>query len=223
MSAHDLTADLFDTPAERARDEEVVAPGALLLRGLLDVETAASVVGTLDGILAQAPLRHMTTPSGHRMSVAMSNCGRVGWVTDQRGYRYVAEDPLTGRPWPEMPACFLQIAGHAAARAGYAAFEPDACLISRYAPGARLTLHQDRDERDPRAPIVALSLGLPAIFLFGGARRREPVRRLRLGHGDAVVWGGPARLWFHGVSPLADGCHSATGRCRFNLSFRRAG
>jgi len=165
----------------------------------------------------------MSTPGGHTMSVAMTNCGDLGWVTDRRGYRYQSLDPLSGEPWPAMREAFRAVATEAAAEAGYANFRSDACLINRYEPGARLTLHQDRNERDMCAPIVSVSLGLPATFLFGGAQRRDRPRRMRLDHGDVVVWGGPTRLFFHGVEALDDGWHAATGRCRINLTFRKAG
>lgn len=174
------------------------------------------------GLLLEAPLRHMVTPGGQRMSVAMSNCGTAGWISDRRGYRYETHDPQSGRPWPQMPLPMRELAREAAARAGYAGFEPDACLINCYEPGTRLTLHQDRNERDLTAPVVSVSLGLPVIFLYGGLQRRDRVRRLPLFHGDVLVWGGPQRLVFHGVAPLADGEHPATGRCRLNLTFRRA-
>jgi alkylated DNA repair protein (DNA oxidative demethylase) len=156
------------------------------------------------------------------MSVAMSNCGPAGWVSDRRGYRYETHDPQTSRPWPAMPPQLHALARDAAAVAGYPHFDPDACLINCYVPGTRLTLHQDRNERDFSAPVVSLSLGLPATFLFGGLQRRDRVRRLPLFHGDVLVWGGPQRLVFHGVAPLADGEHPASGRCRLNLTFRRA-
>ena len=164
----------------------------------------------------------LVTPGGHRMSVAMTNCGRVGWATHRKGYRYDALDPMAEKPWPPMPSVFLQIAERAATEAGFDAFNPDSCLINRYEPGARLSLHQDRNERSFDAPIVSLSLGLPAIFLFGGKLRTEKPRRMRLESGDVAVWGGPARLAFHGVEPLADGYHPLTGRCRMNLTFRKA-
>jgi alkylated DNA repair protein (DNA oxidative demethylase) len=164
----------------------------------------------------------MITPGGFRMSVAMTNCGRAGWVTDRTGYRYEPADPTTGRPWPAIPALFQEFASGAASEAGFAGFEPDACLINRYEPGARLSLHRDEDERDYGAPIVSVSLGLPAIFLFGGERRADRPRRIRLESGDVVVWGGPARLTYHGVAPLADGEDPLTGRCRLNLTFRKA-
>jgi alkylated DNA repair protein (DNA oxidative demethylase) len=156
------------------------------------------------------------------MSVAMTNCGAVGWVSDRTGYRYDPEDPINERPWPPMPAAFLDLAARAAARAGFDGFVPDACLINRYEPGTRLSLHQDRDERDTGAPIVSVSLGLPATFLFGGLQRGDPTRKVRVEHGDVAVWGGPARLAFHGVAPLPDGSHAILGRQRINLTFRKA-
>jgi alkylated DNA repair protein (DNA oxidative demethylase) len=156
------------------------------------------------------------------MSVAMTNSGRAGWVTDRSGYRYDAHDPTTGKPWPVMPDIFLSLARRAAAAGGFRGFEPDSCLINRYEPGARLTLHQDKNERDFSAPIVSVSLGLPAVFLFGGLRRNDRPRRLRLESGDIAVWGGPSRLVYHGVAPLADGDDPLTGRCRFNLTLRKA-
>jgi alkylated DNA repair protein (DNA oxidative demethylase) len=164
----------------------------------------------------------MMTPGGHQMSVAMTNCGSAGWVTDRTGYRYDANDPASGKPWPQMPPSFRKLAAQAATRAGFGAFSPDACLINRYQPGARMSLHQDRDENDLGAPIVSVSLGLPAIFLFGGMKRTDKPRRFRLEHGDIAVWGGPARLAFHGVVPLADGEHALIGRQRINLTFRKA-
>jgi alkylated DNA repair protein (DNA oxidative demethylase) len=163
----------------------------------------------------------MQTPGGYTMSVATASCGALGWVSDAHGYRYAACDPLSGRPWPAMPECFLELAGRAAAEAGFADFQPEACLINQYEPGAKLSLHQDRDEKDLSAPIVSLSLGLPAVFLFGGAERSQRPQRLRLVHGDVVVWGGPARLAFHGVAPLADGDHPLLGQRRINLTFRQ--
>jgi alkylated DNA repair protein (DNA oxidative demethylase) len=164
----------------------------------------------------------MVTPGGHQMSVAMTNCGCYGWVTDRTGYRYDASDPLTGKPWPAMPASFRELAANAAERAGFGRFSPDACLVNRYQPGARISLHQDKDEGDLDAPIVSVSLGLPAIFLFGGLARIDRPRRYRLEHGDIAAWGGPSRLVYHGVASLADGEHSLIGRQRINLTFRKA-
>ena len=155
------------------------------------------------------------------MSVAMTNCGSVGWVSDDTGYRYDPIDPESKQPWPAMPAVLRQLAAYAASDAGFNSFAPDACLINRYVPGARLSLHQDKDELDFAAPIVSVSLGLPAIFLFGGAKRADKPNRYRLEHGDLAVWGGPSRLFFHGVAPLGDGEHAVMGRQRINLTFRK--
>jgi alkylated DNA repair protein (DNA oxidative demethylase) len=200
---------------------ETLAEGAMLLRGFVTAE-AASIIETVWQIAEVAPFRHMITPGGYRMSVAMTNCGRVGWTADRSGYRYEPIDSKSGRPWPPMPMMFRQLAERAAARAGFSGFDPDSCLISRYEPGAKLSLHQDRNEESYDAPIVSFSLGLHAKFLFGGLLRTTRPRRFRLQSGDVVVWGGPARLAYHGVDPLADGDHPLTGRCRLNLTFRRA-
>jgi alkylated DNA repair protein (DNA oxidative demethylase) len=213
------TLDLFS--GESQTWQEQLCPGALVLRGFA-VPQQTALLAALEGIIAVAPFRHMVTPGGFRMSVAMSNCGGYGWVSDARGYRYDAQDPLTGRPWPRIPAVFLKLAQDAAASAGFAGFEPDACLINRYAPGTRLSLHQDKNERDFGAPIVSVSLGLPAVFLFGGLQRADKASRVPLAHGDVVVWGGPARLRYHGVLPLKDGLHPLTGSYRLNFTFRKA-
>jgi len=214
------TRNLFDDASQGARHERI-APGAWLLRGFaLDCVTA--LMPAIEHIKTAAPFRHLITPGGFRMSVAMTNCGSLGWVSDRRGYRYDACDPLSGRPWPPMPPEFLELARAAAQAGGFSGFIPDACLLNRYDPGARLTLHQDKDERDYSAPIVSVSLGLPAIFLFGGDSRKDQQRRLALQHGDVVVWGGPARLHHHGVLALKDGHHDLLGSQRLNLTFRRA-
>jgi alkylated DNA repair protein (DNA oxidative demethylase) len=216
-----LTADLFDGLAEALPSREAIADGAVLLRGLArPVET--DLIAALRLIVARSPFRRMFTPGGHQMSVAMTSCGDCGWVTDRSGYRYDALDPQSEAPWPAMTPVFRELAKRAAEEGGFADFAPDACLINRYEPGARMSLHQDRDERDFSAPIVSVSLGLPAIFLFGGMTRSDKPRRFRLTHGDVVVWGGPARLAFHGVAPLADGEHPLLGRQRINLTFRTA-
>jgi DNA oxidative demethylase len=199
-----------------------LADGACVLRAFA-LPRAPMLLEALARVIAGAPWRHMTVPGGQRMSVAMSNAGSLGWTSDARGYRYAALDPLSGMPWPPLPLAFSQLARDAAARAGFEDFAPDACLVNRYAPGARLSLHQDRDERDFTQPIVSVSLGLPALFLFGGPKRAHPTRAVPLQHGDVVVWGGASRLHFHGVRPLADGEHPATGRCRINLTLRCAG
>ena len=213
--------DLFDD-LERAAGPVTLVPGAALLRGFA-LDGAAALLAAIDAIASAAPLRHMVTPGGYTMSVATTSCGDLGWTSDEQGYRYAARDPHSDLPWPAMPALFDTLAREAAAQAGFPGFEPDACLINRYAPGARLTLHQDRNERDFGAPIVSVSLGLPATFLFGGMKRTEPTLKLRLAHGDVVVWGGPARLRFHGVLPLKPYRHPLTGECRINLTFRKAG
>ena len=206
---------------EQVPAREAIAEGAMLLRGFA-TGVAPRLMDDLAKIVEVAPLRHMVTPGGFTMSVAMTNCGQAGWVSDLKGYRYDARDPDTGMPWPAMPASFRQLAEDAAREAGYEGFEPDACLINRYEPGARLSLHRDENERDFTAPIVSVSLGLPAVFLFGGKSRGDRTRRIRLESGDVVVWGGPARLTYHGVALLADGDDPLTGRCRINLTLRKA-
>jgi DNA oxidative demethylase len=215
-----LTADLFEGVPDLRPAQQAMAEGAVLLRGFA-LPFEADLIAALRAIVEQSPFRHMMTPGGHQMSVAMTNCGSFGWVTDRSGYRYDVNDPEAGRPWPPMPSAFRELAGQAASRAGFAGFAPDACLINRYQPGARMSLHQDKDELDLAAPIVSVSLGLPAIFLFGGLKRSDKPNRFRLQHGDIAVWGGPTRLAFHGVAPLADGEHAVLGRQRINLTFRK--
>lgn len=217
-----LTGDLFGDGDPPIMAPQPLAAGAVLLpRFALGV--AGPLLEAVAQVVAAAPFRHLVTPGGYSMSVAMSNCGSLGWVSDRSGYRYDPCDPLSGKHWPAMPECFSVLASRAAAAAGFAGFEPDACLINRYEPGARLSLHQDRDEHDLGSPIVSVSLGLPAVFLFGTLKRSDRPARYRLTHGDVVVWGGPARLAYHGVAPLADGLHEHLGRQRINLTFRRAG
>jgi alkylated DNA repair protein (DNA oxidative demethylase) len=215
-----LTADLFETIPDVRPSREAMAEGAVLLRGFAR-PFESDVIAALREIIAQAPFRHLITPGGHRMSVAMTNCGSVGWVSDDTGYRYDAIDPVSKLPWPAMPTVLRRLAADAASDAGFNGFEPEACLINRYVSGAKLSLHQDKDELDFAAPIVSVSLGLPAIFLFGGPKRADKPNRYRLEHGDVVVWGGPSRLFFHGVAPLADGEHAVMGRQRINLTFRK--
>jgi DNA oxidative demethylase len=212
--------DLFDFDPHEAENPSL-GPDAVALRGFA-VAMAAELLADVNLVAAQAPFRHMVTPGGYRMSAAMTNCGTAGWVTDRRGYRYTCEDPESGRPWPPLPESFRTLAETAAAAARLPGFKPDACLINRYEPGAKLSLHQDRNEADYTAPIVSVSLGLPAKFLFGGLQRSGRVTRIELRHGDVVVWGGAARLAYHGVDTLKDGDHVATGRYRFNLTFRKA-
>lgn len=221
MTRASATTGLF-TDLERRNPHEVLAAGAVLLRGFA-LPFAERLFSSLRGVLRRAPFRNMHTPGGHRMSVGMSNCGALGWVSDSSGYRYTRVDPESGDHWPPLPAAFSELAADAAAGAGFPAYAPDACLINRYEPGARLSLHQDRNERDFGQPIVSVSLGLPATFLFGGTRRKDPPLRVPLSHGDVVVWGGPARMRYHGIAPLRDGSHPVLGRLRINLTLRRAG
>ncbi len=217
---HLVNMSLF---ADDAMESHVpLASGAVLLRGFALADQRALLAG-LGEVIAQAPLRYMVTPGGFRMSVAMTNCGTFGWVTDRTGNRYDTIDPQSGARWPLLSPSFLRLATAAAAVAGFDGFVPDACLVNQYQPGARLSLHQDRNERDFGAPIVSVSLGIPAVFLFGGARRSDKAARVSLQHGDVVVWGGPSRLRYHGVLPLAEGHHVLTGGYRFNLTLRKAG
>jgi DNA oxidative demethylase len=217
-----MTLNLFEELNETQSDEERLAPGAVLLRRFA-APVASRLLADLEGVIARAPFRHMVTPGGFRMSVAMTNCGSLGWVTDRTGYRYDPVDPESGQSWPAMPDSFVALAMDASVRGGFDGFEPDGCLINRYEPGARLSLHQDKNESDFGMPIVSVSLGIPAVFLFGGLKRSDRPRRLELSHGDVVVWGGPARLRYHGVMPLQDGRHPLVGRHRINLTFRKAG
>jgi alkylated DNA repair protein (DNA oxidative demethylase) len=212
-----MTDDLF----AHERRSFPLAPGATLLAGFA-LLWEAELLAAIERVTEAAPFRQMTVPGGRRMSVAMTSCGAVGWVSDRSGYRYVDRDPDSDRPWPRMPEVFANLAASAALQGGYPGFAPDSCLLNRYEPGARLSLHQDQDEKDFDAPIVSVSLGLPALFLWGGAQRSDRTRRLPLRHGDVVVWGGPARLTYHGVAPLADGEHALLGRRRVNLTLRKA-
>jgi len=214
-----MTLDLFAADAP-ALEDEILSPGAVVLRGFATAREAA-LKDDVARVSAAAPFRHLITPGGFRMSVAMTNCGQLGWVSDRRGYRYDPVDPESGQPWPALPESFRVLALEAAARAGYEGFAPDACLINRYAAGARLSMHQDRDEKDLRAPIVSVSLGLPATFAWGGDERADKARKVALHHGDVVVWGGPSRLRFHGVLALKDGEHPFAGGHRINLTFRK--
>ena len=215
-----MTADLFACCPEARASREEMAEGAVLLRGFIG-DSEAGLLAALRDIAAAAPFRRMFTPGGHQMSVAMTNCGSAGWVTDRTGYRYSPDDPETGEPWPVMPMLLRELADRAAQSGGFSGFAPDVCLINRYVPGAKMSLHQDKDELDFGAPIVSVSLGLPATFMFGGLKRADKPRRFRLEHGDVAVWGGPSRLFFHGVAPLAEGSHPVMGPQRLNLTFRK--
>jgi len=210
------SGNLFDTS-----QQVKFAEGAILLLGFA-ANIDQSLINAIDRTAIQAPFRHMATPGGFLMSVAITNCGEVGWVTDRKGYRYQATDPESGLPWPAIPEVFLDIATKAADTAGYSNFQPDACLINLYQAGARMGLHQDKDERDASAPIVSISLGLPAIFMFGGQQRSDKTQRMLLQHGDVVVWGGSSRFNYHGVGPIKAGSHPLLGQKRINLTFRKA-
>lgn len=213
--------DLFATDGNSRKQKEALADGAFLLHAYA-CDTANDFLETVHRIALQSPFRQMETPGGGRMSVTMTNCGPLGWVADRRGYRYSRIDPLTEGPWPTMPGSFHDFARKMAAEAGFPAFSPDACLINRYAPGSKLSLHQDKDEADLLGPIVSVSLGLSAVFVLGGLKRNDPSRRLLLTHGDVLVWGGASRLRYHAVLPITEGSHPATGNCRINLTFRLA-
>ena len=216
-----MTWDLFPDEPVVEQAQLPLGPGAMLLRGFARAQ-AAELLEAVVAVTRQAPFRLMSTPGGYQMSVAMTNCGAAGWITDRSGYRYGPIDPLSNKHWPPMPAVFANLAALAAARAGFASFVTDACLINQYEPGSRMSLHQDKNERDFSAPIVSVSLGLPAVFLLGGERRSDPAERVALAHGDVVVWGGPARLRYHGVMTVKDGEHPQLGRRRINLTFRKA-
>ncbi len=215
-----MTGDLFDDQSPTLGPEEI-ATGAILLRGFA-LRDEAGILAAVRDVSERAPFRHMVTPGGFRMSVAMTNCGSLGWVTDRKGYRYDARDPERGVAWPEMPGVFSELALNAASEAGFSGFTPDACLLNRYEPGAKMSLHQDKDEQDLGQPIVSVSLGIPAVFLFGGFERAEKALRVKLEHGDVVVWGGAARLRYHGVLPLKEAHHPLVGGYRVNLTLRKA-
>jgi len=205
----------------RPISEEWLGSHAVVLRAYaLANETA--LYTALENVITRAPLRHMVTPGGFTMSVAMTNCGAYGWVSDRSGYRYDPLDPLNGKPWPRMPESFLSLAKNAAEVAGFDNFYPEVCLVNCYVPGAKLSLHQDKDELDFKQPIVSVSLGVPAVFLFGGMKRKDSPNRVPLVHGDVVVWGGPDRLRYHGVMPLKEAYHPYFGNQRINLTFRKA-
>lgn len=214
-----MNLDLFAAIDDPAREQ--LAAGAWVLRQFARPYEGELIAG-VEAVAARSPFRHLITPGGYRMSVAMTNCGPLGWVSDRSGYRYSPIDPMHGEAWPEMPEAFLTLALRAAAEAGFPAFSPDACLINRYEPGAKLSLHRDADEEDFSQPIVSVSLGIPAVFLFGGLERKDKTRQIQLVHGDVVVWGGPDRLRYHGVMPLKAAEHPLLGAMRLNLTFRSA-
>lgn len=216
-----MNLELFETDDSQAPQHEIIANDTHLLRGFFTTNESA-VLSAVHNVAQQAPFRHMITPGGFKMSVAMTNCGSYGWVTDRTGYRYTETDPHTAQPWPQMPEVLQSLAHRAAAATGFPEFVPDACLINRYDVGAKMSLHQDKNEQDFTQPIVSVSLGVPAVFLFGGLSRSDRPLRVRLSHGDIVIWGGTARLRFHGILPLKQSWHPLVGSHRINLTFRKA-
>ena len=214
--------DLFESKSDSRAGVERLGEQAFVLHGFA-LEYVPELLPAISRVQADAPFRHMVTRGGYTMSVALTNCGRLGWTTDRRGYRYTQDDPLTGKPWPAMPEVMERLAKAAAQEAGFENFEPDACLMNRYEPGSRLTLHQDRNEVDYTAPIVSVSLGVPATFLWGGAERSDPTRKVPLVHGDVAVWGGADRMRFHGVADMREAVHPIFGNHRINFTFRKAG
>lgn len=215
-----MTLDLFESTLTDTR--EALGKQASVLRGFA-LPYVSDLLTAVKRIQADAPFRHMVTPGGYTMSVALTNCGELGWTTDKHGYRYTTLDPVSGQPWPAMPQTFLDLADKAAVDAGFPSFVPDACLINQYLPGSRVSLHQDKNEKDNNAPIVSVSLGIPAVFLFGGHQRSDKTIKTPLFHGDVAVWGGVDRLRYHGVMPIKDADHVLLGSRRINLTFRKAG
>jgi alkylated DNA repair protein (DNA oxidative demethylase) len=216
-----MNDDLCDLPAGEPEWHEHIGPASVVMRGFA-LKDSDNVLRAIRQVAAQAPFRQMLTPGGYKMSVAITSCGARGWVTDRLGYRYSPHDPLSGIPWPPMPDGLADIAHCAALNAGFSAFHPDSCLINRYQTGAKMSLHQDKDEHDLTQPIVSVSLGTEAVFLFGGLARSDKTQRITLRHGDVVVWGGPDRLRFHGILPLKSAYHPDTGEYRYNLTFRHS-
>ncbi len=216
-----MNDDLFDLPAGEPQWHEPIGPASVVMRGFA-LRDSDNLLREILQVAAQAPFRQMLTPGGYQMSVAITSCGARGWVTDRLGYRYSQSDPLSGLPWPPMPDLLARIAHSAALAADFAGFYPDSCLINRYQAGAKMSLHQDKDEQDLTQPIVSVSLGTDAVFLFGGLARSDKTQRITLRHGDVVVWGGPDRLRFHGILPLKSAYHPDTGEYRYNLTFRRS-
>jgi alkylated DNA repair protein (DNA oxidative demethylase) len=216
-----VTLDLFADDAPQLTATEQIGPQSFVFRGLA-LPLIDRLLPALEAVLTRAPFRNMITPGGYTMSVALSSCGQFGWTTDRSGYQYTRLDPHTGQPWPPMPDVFMELAQSAAQAAGFADFIPDACLINRYIPGAKLALHQDKDERGYEWPVVSVSLGIPAMFLFGGHARSDATQKVPLFHGDVVVWGGEDRLRYHGVMPIRQAEHSQLGEQRINFTFRKA-
>lgn len=214
-----MNGDLFDLSHNGEIWTETIAESALILRQYA-VAQAPEILAAIETVTAQSPFRHLQTPGGYTMSAAMTCCGDLGWVSEPQGYHYAPDDPQTGNHWPKMPEALRKLGEQAAREAGYPAFQPDSCLINRYAPGAKMSLHQDRHEQDLSAPIVSVSLGVPAMFLLGGLQRSDKTIKVPLAHGDVVVWGGPSRLRFHGILPIKADYHPLLGQDRINITFR---
>jgi alkylated DNA repair protein (DNA oxidative demethylase) len=215
------TFDLFADDQPKITGNEQIGPQSFVLRGFA-LPLIETLLPALRKVVRQAPFRHLVTPGGFTMSAAMTCCGSVGWTSSRQGYRYSPLDPQTGRPWPRIPEDLMALARSAAEAAGFPGFIADACLINRYVPGAKMSLHQDKDEADHHWPVVSISLGIAAIFEFGGFERSDKPRRVSLFHGDVVVWGGVDRLRFHGVQPIKQASHPLLGEQRINLTLRKA-
>ncbi len=217
-----MTQDLFQTANNGESWQENIRDDVVVLRQYANKQ-AAEILKEVELITAVAPFRKMKTPSGLSMSAELTSCGKYGWISDQQGYRYSKSDPLNNNAWPKLPELFFKFGREAAKKAGFSDFKPDVCMINRYAPASKMSLHQDRNERDfsEKAPIVSLSLGVPANFYFGGLERSDPTIKIPLIHGDVVVWGGKSRLCFHGVGVIKDDYHPMLGNFRINLTFRK--
>lgn len=205
--------------ADLVNDVELLAEGAVILRGFAR-DVGKELLLHIAAIAGVSPFRHLIMANGMPMAVAITNCGPLGWISTVKGYRYSSTDPMTGRPWPGMPASFHTLAVQAAHAAGFEGFNPGVCIINRYTVGTHLHMHQDRDETRDAQPVVSVSLGLPAKFRFGGQGKGQPARLVPLEHGDVAVWGGRSRMAYHGIAPLEPGTHPLTGDVRLNLTFR---
>lgn len=206
------TQSLFSDPV-------AVMPGMTLLPKFAN---SVALKPVIDRLCQQSPVRQMRTRRGQTIQVGMTNCGQCGWVSDTKGYRYTPNDPITDKPWPAMPTELSDLAKKAANVSGFTDFYPDACLINRYQPGVQMGAHQDRDEQDFSQPIVSVSLGIPARFFVLGLERRGTATPVDLSDGDVVVFGGPARLYYHGVRKLKPNEDPIWGPYRWNLTFRMA-
>ncbi|THJ30850.1 DNA oxidative demethylase AlkB [Lampropedia aestuarii] len=212
----------FDLFADSPEEQRVaLGPQAVVLRQKAS-PLAAELVARIEDVLQHSPLYQMATPGGKPLSVRTTSCGTHGWSSDPTGYSYVRHHPLTDQAWPEIPAAWSALATEAAQEAGFAQFAPDTCLINQYGLDSKMALHQDRSEQDLRQPVVSISLGMSALFLWGGMQRSDKPAHVLLHHGDMVVWGGVDRLRFHGIKHLTGAPHPQLGAMRYNLTLRRA-